>query len=291
MNYYLNADTGNDSTGDGSSSSPWLTLSKAHTSASDGDTIICQESTATYSFVNQIFTKDLKVEGVNDDASGVVFDGGGIASRWYANRSTTVAYEVRKITFQNIQTPGAGQYMCIIGCMHLVAENNVFRNIKSGSSNGSTGSAGIVGTEYLSGANDHAVLIQNNLFYDLNGGNTTLYISLHTNGGNDTGYVYWYGNTVIATNTYTTPNFFVVSTIGSLDFQIKNNVFYTDSSVAMVASGSALNGYFDNNLTFNCTNVPTGTDNITDDPLFVDAPNDNYNLRPTSPCFKAGVLV
>ena len=57
MIYYLNADTGDDSTGDGSSSTPWLTISKAHTEASSGDTIICQDSTAEYAFSTIIFTK------------------------------------------------------------------------------------------------------------------------------------------------------------------------------------------------------------------------------------------
>lgn len=289
--YYLNADTGNDSTGNGSAGSPWKTISKAHTSASSGDTIICQESVAHYTFANQTFTKSLNIYGVNDDASGVVFDGSANVKRWTGGFSATVVLDIQKITFQNITTSNPGTYQNVIGCYHLTVKNCVFRNIIQAASAGSTGAAGIVGGEYQSGANDHAIVIQNNLFYDLNGGSPTLYISLHGNGGNDTGYVYWYNNTIYADGSYTTPSFFVVGNIGSLDFRLRNNIFYGTSSIALLASGSAFNSYFNYNSTYNCTSVPTGTGNITSDPLFVDALNNNFNLRPASPCIDTGTLL
>lgn len=289
--YYLNADTGNDTTGNGSSGNPWKTISKAHTSASSGDTIICQESTASYSFATQIFTKSLNIYGVNDDASGVVFDGGGLALRWYANFSATVVLDIEKITFQNITTSNNGTYQNIFACNHMTFKGNIVRNIINTAPSGSTGNGGIVGGEYQSGVQDHAIVIQGNLFYDLNGGTPALNISLHGNGGNDTGYIYWYNNTVYADGAYTTPIFFGVGSIGALDYRIKNNIFYSTISTALVSSGSALNGLFNYNSTYNCTNVPTGTGNITSDPLFVDAANDNFNLRPTSPCIDTGVLL
>ena len=45
--YYINADTGDDTTGDGSSALPWATLSKGITGSASGDTIFAQNSTNT----------------------------------------------------------------------------------------------------------------------------------------------------------------------------------------------------------------------------------------------------
>ena len=47
--YYISP-SGNDTTGTGTSALPWLTISKAHTSAANGDTIILKTSTTTYDF-------------------------------------------------------------------------------------------------------------------------------------------------------------------------------------------------------------------------------------------------
>ena len=107
--YYINADTGNDSTGDGSSGSPWLLLSKAHTEAASGDTIICQDSTATYAFTNQIFTKDLTVEGEQVDASGAVFDGNNAEVYWVHD---SVDLILSKLTFTNAN---AADQSCLLG--------------------------------------------------------------------------------------------------------------------------------------------------------------------------------
>ena len=70
----------------------------------------------------------------------------------------------------------------------------------------------------------------------------------------------------------------------------KNNIFLNTGTPLAIGSGDSVT--FSNNCTFTgWTTIPTGTGNITTDPLFVDAPNSNFNLRPTSPCIGAGVLV
>ena len=283
--YYLNADIGNDTTGAGTSGSPWKTVSKAHTSATSGDTIICQESTATYTFATQIFTKNLNIYGVNTDASGVVFDAAA-AVRWHTNATPTIVLDIKYITFQNATKPSDGTYQNIISSHLITVSNCVFKDIIHPTGSGSSASGGIVGAEYKSGAQANAVLVQNCLFYNLTGGSPTISISLHSL---DTGTHYWYNNTIYADGTYTTGNIFCHAALSSVDMRIKNNIIYSTSSVAF--NSGAGTPTFQYNSTYNLTGVPSGTGNITSDPLFVDGPNKNFNLRPASPCIDTGILL
>jgi len=85
--------------------------------------------------------------------------------------------------------------------------------------------------------------------------------------------------------TYPLPIIVTGGTAGTLNFQ--NNIFYTGTARSF---GGAV-GTFNNNSTYNFTSVPAGTNNITADPLFVDAANANFNLRPSSPCLDTGILI
>ena len=107
--YYINADTGNDSTGDGSIGSPWLLLSYAHGQATTGDTIICQDSAASYTFVNQSFTKNLTIQGEQNDASGAVFDALTGNVIWTISTADTTV-NISKITMQNGYSSGNGLF-------------------------------------------------------------------------------------------------------------------------------------------------------------------------------------
>jgi hypothetical protein len=75
----------------------------------------------------------------------------------------------------------------------------------------------------------------------------------------------------------------------------KNNIFYKDTVGGVAAltinTPTSCPFTYQNNCAYNCTAVPTGTGNITTDPLFVDLTNSNFNLRPTSPCIDGGVLI
>lgn len=97
--YYINADSGNDSTGDGSSGSPWLTLSKAHTSASSGDTVVAQASSASYTWTAQTFSKTLTLTGESSDVSNQIFDQGATA----ANTSWDLGSNGYTVTVENIR--------------------------------------------------------------------------------------------------------------------------------------------------------------------------------------------
>jgi len=99
--YYINADTGNDSTGTGTSGAPWKTISKAHTSAAAGDTIICQDSVAAYTWGNQTFTKGLTIQGQRDNGSGAVFDALNVAVIYSISLGSGENISFSKLKFYN----------------------------------------------------------------------------------------------------------------------------------------------------------------------------------------------
>jgi hypothetical protein len=80
--WYINADTGDDGTGNGSAIFPWKTLLKAHTSATTNDTVTCQDSTAHYLWETMAFSKNLIVQGVTIGGSGAIFDAAGVEAKW-----------------------------------------------------------------------------------------------------------------------------------------------------------------------------------------------------------------
>lgn len=60
---YANADTGNDTTGTGTSGAPYATLDKAITVSSDNDTVILQQATTDYVFQNDTIPAGLTIQG------------------------------------------------------------------------------------------------------------------------------------------------------------------------------------------------------------------------------------
>lgn len=249
-----------------------------------------QEATATYTFPEKQFTKNLSIIGVEGDATKAVFSAADVQRRWYTGSNSTTLY-IAWLTFQNITAAGAGTYRNMISSTKLTVTDCIFKDITQPGSAGTTGNGGIVGTEYQGAALDLDITIKNNLFYNLLGGSPTLMIALHAGGGADYGDVRWYNNTIYADGSYTTPSLFVINSLASTDYDMRNNIFYNTASTSFLASGSALDGIFNYNSTYNCTGVPTGTGNITSDPLFVDAANDNFALRPTSPCIDTGEIL
>lgn len=79
----------------------------------------------------------------------------------------------------------------------------------------------------------------------------------------------------------------VASTGGQTPTSVSNTIFASDNNSAIsssILSISALTNCVLNNFNFSSG----GTDNIFADPQFVDAPNGDLRLRPTSPCIGAG---
>ena len=95
--YYISP-IGDDSTGNGSESTPWETMAHAYDNSSEGDTIYCQAGTHTW--VDQTFTTGRTIQGAGKTLT--FFDAGGASAtfeptaQWYCTNMV-----INDITFQN----------------------------------------------------------------------------------------------------------------------------------------------------------------------------------------------
>lgn len=267
---YINADTGNDTTGDGSEGSPWLTMGKAHTEAASGDTVICQDSTAAFTWAALTFAKDLTIQGESNDASGAVFDGASGTNFWKIEANTVT---IEKCTFtDNNAAFGSGLFMCSSGSGTLTMTNCVVHNVAT-SNNQRQG----IWFAFTAGGTFTVTLTA-----------VTLYDVTTFNQG-DNGIISQGNGTMTATMTNCTFAFGSGSVPKILDsgstLTATNCIFSHDSSATWVTAPT---------LTYCCeyniSDAAGGTGNITTDPLYVDEASANFNLRPTSPCINTGTL-
>ena len=283
--YYLNADTG-DNANAGTSALPWETMTYAHTTATDGDTIICQDSTAEYAFSTIIFTKSLSIEGVS--TTGVVFAAGSTETqnRWYCNQTPALSLSVKNITFTTMKTQNGGFYKNIIDSSNLTVDNCIFKNIKFAGS-------GIVGSEIVNGLNDNNVTVTNCSFYGFIKTSTSNVVICDGHLSGDTGTYTFTNNTIVDNETTVTSSedaFFNAYAGQYADWIIKNNIFYKAVEGELVSFSHA-STTFENNCSYNFTRVPDGDNNITSDPLLVDIDASNFELQLDSPCIGTGVIL
>lgn len=73
---------------------------------------------------------------------------------------------------------------------------------------------------------------------------------------------------------------------------VKNNIFTSDDTTgAVINTQNSFSGSSNNSCWFqfdDSENGSGGTNNVFTDPLFVDSTNDDFRLRPSSPCINAG---
>lgn len=290
--WYLSADTGNDTTGDGSESTPWLTMGKAHTEATSGDTVICLDSTATYAMESVTFTKDLTIQGQQDDGSGCKWDGSGGSFTWVMQQSG-LTMVVEKMQFQNFAL-NASTALIRITTGNLSTGTLTFRNLQFRTILlGGTSRPAI----FASGSNWTTKVItmtvQSCLFDDIYNKSGITTGSIFATYGGPSSVFNLYNNTFyFKENSADKLEYFIKDITGTINF--KNNIIDNERGSDLdwgdTHVGDTVN--LDYTCINNLTNNPTlGTGSIDADPLFVDPDNDNFNLQPSSPCIDTGIAL
>jgi hypothetical protein len=265
--------TGNDSTGDGSLALPWLTVAKAYTSSTTADTI--NVLAGTYTIANGQGLGNRTWQAYPTYAA-VIWDWAGISKTITEFASTTTTFI--DIRFQNFTGSfgntqwGTNAIVTLTRC--------VFTNIN-------------INSTWLfrcgQGYGDYQKWYFNYcLFYNITE-NASSYLIAQYNGSMN--YFYYVG----CIFHFTYASFFLGTYTASAFHYFTNCILYNTSGGSINTSAAAGVGSY----MYNCCNylmtaatgLPTKTNCITTDPLFIDPAGGNFNLRPTSPCIGTGTIV
>lgn len=283
--WFINSDNGDNSTGDGSSGSPWETLAYAYTQASDGDTIYVQAADATYAWANLTPTNGITLSGVSGDPTDAIFDGGdGGTVHWKLQSDWTF----ENVTFRNAQHSRDWDGMWeIMNDSNLVFTNCIVHDILNAAGQDIDGLTGVIQFEY---EDDTAktLTLTNCLFYDIRSFNANP-SNRSIIGSGSAGASTTITGCTFDLSVYDGNQLAMFSdnkAAGSNVITATQSIFYSDTE--SFAFGDSTDGSsYSHNCYYNVTDKG-GTGSTTSDPLFIDAANSNYKLRPTSPCVGTG---
>jgi hypothetical protein len=284
--YYINADTGDDTTGDGSQGNPWLTPAKGFSeAASSGDTIFCQNSTANFEWptIGNV-NKEITFEG--ESVTGVVFSAGNALKTF--NCRTAVISTFKNITFSDLLVTGAqtGGWDIETEGVQVDFYNCIFKDNSIQATR-----CGIIW--FRNNGENSPVNFTSCLFYDNIGTGGSSLIGNGAQSSLGGSFLNFY-NTVIDFNGSTG------SELGALITRYGGTGITTTYTNSIVVNNQTnvvdLSSYYTNTANYSCiygsfSSPPTGNNNITSDPLFIDVDNNDYNLSPSSPCIDAGTLI
>lgn len=289
VEYFINADTGDDGSGDGSTGNPWETLAFAYDSSGSGDTITCQVSTANYAFVSDTL-EDRIIRGASV-TNPAVFDGGGSTVEWDINTTTTF----QDLVLQNaLTTTNKGLLACSLSSGETLTLTRVRFNTITANNDGNVGA--IIDGE-LSGG-DRNYVLTGCVFNDvIRAGSGDLFMKFRGGAGFPVDLVLnhciLYFSNASPVWTYL---FGAHDSASVFNITMNNTVIENQTGASMtwnvVAGGSTLpTNTLSNCNTRNITNVPAGTNMTTVDPLFLGPSTGDFNLDPTSTLIGGGVAI
>lgn len=281
--YYISP-TGNDTTGNGSSATPWLTLNKFLTVYLSGDILIVKNGTYDLSsgqFLSSSPTfstgKNVTVSG--ESTGGVIIDGTGVTYFMSTNDAAhSVTFE--DIEFQNFDYSGTSATSLFISRTTFNVTRCKFKDItiKDVNFGGGLVSNGNWNLSATGGTQTYTSCVFSNIISPA-GINGVFHSSAKP------------VDFVLRNCSFSNANvIFRGNSTDAISVDAKNCIFSTDT--AKVFASACVPTY---DVTYcnthGYTSAPTGTGVITTDPLYVDRANHNIRLRPTSPCLDAGVVI
>ena len=301
------APTGNDTTGDGSSSNPWLTLTKAVAETTVGDTIIAKAGTHAWDTIGDLNGNRI-LRGETGNRDDVIFDGNGENFTWTISDAFDVGVKettVKDITFTGLYATDTNRKI-MVGSGSITSdcliENCVFHDIElSGeAANGELFAYGVVPT-----GNNSRTIFRKCTMYNIreaSGAGNSFILLTQTNMGDIR--LLFEGCTLYLDGANPINNFARQSTAGSgadIQIEMKNSIFVnaTTGNIAWKTNAHATVVYTMNHSNFyaspnSWTNLPTlDANSTTVDPLFISpsSPDRIFELRPGSPIFKTGTKI
>ena len=269
---------GNDSTGNGTVGTPWLSISKAVGSSTTSDTLIALSGTHDYSGGGYfLFNPSTRTISGQD---GTTFDWG--------LTNPMIIYCTGSAVFHNI-TFYRGYTNNVYHAMYepvtvgstIEFDNCIFKDHKLHA--GSTYYGGL----FAHCANGQTVTINSCKIYGcygIAGGGNILWSAY-------TGYTYVYNTSIhIPTNANPLLHLWGCTTA---DHLVVRNVIAVNGNGGTCTYLEVSSAGVDEEYCcfYNFTSPPTGTGVITSDPLLVDPINGNFKLRPSSPCIGTGTIL
>lgn len=288
---------------------PWKTLGKCQTSAVTGDTIIMLPGTHTDpgNNVGYTLTKSFTIQGLNAPTYpyGVatwdtILDAANAQWGIGPQNSGDISLTLRNLELRNYKCldPGSDYAFGIgggAGTSQATALDVQYCKFKTWGI-GST----YVGGGVFAGALTNDTLmtwtIKNNIFddiYDSNVGGISYIFGIA--GGSVANVFAVTDNIFYLTRTVAAEmleSLWADANSGASVLTWKNNIVRSAASLPFYKTGGAYaaipNQTVNNNLHYQISGVPSGTGNLTSDPLFIDAASGNFNLQPGSPSIGTG---